>query len=470
MIFKQLEWQEKFVKMCREGTNYACFAQPGCGKTYAMITVIMEKLKEFDLKILVVCPPVVIKNWKDEIAKFYPNYPQSKILCADAETRKKKPDLSKYQIIVTNYNTFSDRKKSYNSFFKNWKPHLVVLDESHQIKSHTSLRTKNIIEFCKEAPYKYILSGTPILNGPMDAYSQFLFLDNGETLGNNFFVFRATYFYNVMEGRGVTFPKYVPIKSKLPVLSEKIMSKSVRVTLQECTDLPPLIKHTFKVPMHESVRKIYKELKEEFITMVDEEAVIAQTAMTKALRLMQICSGHYVTSEGELRTLPHNNKLDYLRDFIEDTLEIHNKIIIWCAFKHDYKIIGDMLKIMKVDHVFLTGEQSTKQKEESIQAFQHGTAQVIVANRKAGGIGTNLTAAPVSITFSKTFDLADELQSQARNYRKGSEIHEKILQYDLVYEGSVEERITKVLAEKKDLSDIIIDVNTIVNIIKEKEV
>jgi SNF2 family DNA or RNA helicase len=470
MSFELLAWQKEAVVRGLQNKNLAILAEMGTGKTFTAISIIMNRLKEMDLRVLVICPPVVIKNWKDEIAKFYPNYPQNKILTLDADARKKNPDLTKYQIIVTNYHTFSDRTKKYNNLFKNWKPHLVVLDESHQIKSHTSLRTKNIIEFCKDAPYKYILSGTPILNGPMDAYSQFLFLDNGETLGNNFFVFRATYFYNVMEGRGVTFPKYVPIKSKLPILSEKIMTKAVRVTLKECTDLPPLIKHTFKVPMHESVRKIYKELKEEFITMVDEEAVIAQTAMTKALRLMQICSGHYVTSEGELRTLPHNNKLDYLRDFIEDTLEIHNKIIIWCAFKHDYKIIGDMLKIMKVDHVFLTGEQSTKQKEESIQAFQHGTAQVIVANRKAGGIGTNLTAAPVSITFSKTFDLADELQSQARNYRKGSEIHEKILQYDLVYEGSVEERITKVLAEKKDLSDIIIDVNTIVNIIKEKEV
>lgn len=450
--------------------NYAIFADMGTGKTLTAITIIMDKLKEMDLRVLIVCPPVVIKNWKDEIAKFYPNYPQSKILCADAETRKKKPELSKYQIIVTNYNTFSCRKKSYNTFFNNWKPHLVVLDESHQIKSFQAQRTKNIIDFCKDAIYKYILSGTPILNGPMDAFSQFLFLDNGRTLGSNFYIFRATYFYNVMEGRGVTFPKYVPIKSKLDELSKKIMSKAFRITQKECIDLPPLVKHTFKVEMHPSVRQLYKDLKEEFIAMFNEEAVVAQTAVTKALRLMQICAGHYVTSEGEVRTIEHNTKLDKLEEFLEDSLELHKKIIIWCSFKHDYKIIGKLLDKHKICHVFLTGEQSTKEKEASVSMFQQGTAQVIVANRKAGGIGVNLTSAPVSITFSKTFDLADELQSRARNYRKGSEIHERILQYDLVYENSIEERISKVLAEKHEISDNIIDVNTIVNIIKEQEV
>lgn len=462
-------WQKEVVQTCRTQPNYAIFAEMGTGKTLTAITIIMDKLKEMDLRVLVVCPPVVIKNWKDEIAKFYPNYPQSKILCADADTRKKKPDLSKYQICITNYHTFSCRKKSYNQFFENWKPHLVVLDESHQIKSYSAQRTKNIIDFCKDAPYKYILSGTPILNGPMDAFSQFLFLDGGKTLGSNFYVFRASYFYNVMEGRGVTFPKYVPIKSKLDNLSKKIMSKAFRITQKECIDLPPLIKHTFKVEMHPKVRDFYRDLKEEFIAMMNDEAVVAQTAVTKALRLMQICAGHYVTSEGEIRTIEHNNKLDKLEEFIEDTLEIYNKIIVWCSFKHDYKIIGDMLTKNKIEHVFLTGEQSTKQKEQSIDSFQNGSAKVIIANRKAGGIGVNLTSAPVSIIFSKTFDLADELQSRARNYRKGSEIHERILQYDLVYENSIEERISKVLAEKHEMSDTIIDVNTIVNIIKEHE-
>lgn len=442
-------WQKEVREICKTRDSFALFCDPGTGKSFATISILKDKL-ELDptLKVLIFAPPVVCNNWKHELIKFYPEVDRSKILVADAETRKKLPDLSKYQIIIINYQAFQCPKKSYANFFGKWYPNFLIIDESHMCKSYSAKRTKNIIEFCKYAKYRYILSGSPLLNNEMDVYSQFLLMNQGKTFGDNFFVFRARYFYNVMEGRGVTFPKYVPIKSKMPELYEKIKENSYRITLKEVVDLPPLVESTIKIPMHPSVRKVYNDLRDEFIAFIDDKAVVAQTAMTKALRLMQVCTGHYVTDEKEVKTLNHNSKLEALENFIQDNIDIHKKIIIWCSFKHDYKIIGQMLTENKIKHVFITGEQSTKEKEESVQAFQNGDAQVVVGNRKSGGVGINLVAAPCSIVFSKTFDLADEIQSSARNYRKGSEIHEKVLQYDLVYEDSIDEKITLALALK----------------------
>ena len=447
------DWQEKALKEFITRDNYACFAEMGCGKTFVMISAIIERIKkEPDLKVLIVSVPIVLSQWKSEFNKFFPGYPQNKILVADAATRKKDLDLNKFQIIVTNYSAFSDRKKGYLKFFKSWSPGLSCLDESHKIKNYSAICTKNIIDFCKGSKYKNILSGTPILNSPLDSFSQYMFLDNGETLGNNYYVFKAKYFYDLLAGKGLGFPKLVPIKQKLPELSELIMSKACRVLLKECKDLPDLIKITIPIIMHPHVHKIYNEMKEEFLTYVNDTACVAQTAVVKATRLMQVSSGHIINEDKEVVTIPNNNKLEKLSELLDEVLEHHNKVIIWTCFRHDIKIISELLEAKKLSYCLLTGSQSTKEKGLEVDRFQNGDAVVCLANASAAGLGVNLTAASVSIIFSRNFNLGDYLQSSARNYRSGSEIHEKIIQYTLAYDKSIDANISAVLDSKEVMS------------------
>ncbi len=462
------DWQKSALTNCIGRNNFAIFAEMGTGKTLVMINTIIERLKkEPDLKVLIISVPIVLSQWKNEFHKFFPDFPQQSILVADAAVRKKRPDLSKYQIVVTNYSAFSDRKKGYDKFFGSWSPGLVCADESQKIKTYSAICTKNVIDFCKYSKYKYIMSGTPILNSPLDAFSQYKFLDNGETLGDNYYVFKARYFYDIFAGRGLGFPKLVPIKQKIPELSNLIMSKACRVMLKDCKDLPDLIKITIPVEMHPKVRQTYKEIKEEFLSFVNEKAVVAQTAVVKAIRLLQVASGHVVNEDDEVVPLPHNNKLDKLEELIDEVLEQHSKLIIWTCFKYDVKIISELLERKKLKFCMLTGAQSTKEKGEEVERFQNGDAQVCLANAAAAGVGVNLTAASVSIIFSRNFNLGDYLQSTARNYRSGSEIHPKIVQYTLAYENSIDINISQVLDSKETMSYSLL-ASTIASFIKDE--
>ena len=104
---------------------------------------------------------------------------------------------------------------------------------------------------------------------------------------------------------------------------------------------------------------------------------------------------------------------------------------------------------------------SIKQKRESMRAFREtDSCRVVIANRRAGGIGINLVESDYSIIYSFNFNLADELQSEARNHRGGSQIHEKITQIRLIAKGTIEEMALQALEKKQSISDVIIDFYT----------
>ena len=73
---------------------------------------------------------------------------------------------------------------------------LVVLDESQAVKNPQTQRTKSVLNSAKYAPYRRILTGTPVSVGPFDIYSQIEFVHPGFWKHNGFqtFVEYKTYF------------------------------------------------------------------------------------------------------------------------------------------------------------------------------------------------------------------------------------------------------------------------------------
>lgn len=469
MNFKPYDWQVKaFRQFVDEGlSGYALLADVGTGKTATAVTM-MRYVNQIlgNTKTLIIGPSVVIHNWKNEIAKYCikKNELGNVFPLSEASKRKKMmkdiADKGAYGVVVTNYESFDNEE--FCDHVGRWKPDIMVCDELHRIKSYKSKRAKAIVGISGECGYRFGLTGSAILNSPMDLFMQWKFIDNGEAFGTNFFNFRNVFFYDTnakWAGRPNYFPKWEPVASKFPELTDKIAKSSIRVVKSETLDLPPYIEKTIKLEMTPKQKKIYESMEKDFIAFVETEdkpvAVVAQLALTKALRLMQIASGFAVSDDGGEIALGENPKLDAIEQILTDNENA--QVIIWCSFKANYKAIGERLTKMKVEHVFLTGEQDARAKQDAIEAFQSGGARVIVANRKAGGIGVNLTAAPISCVFSRNFSLEEEIQSDGRNYRGGSQIHSSITKINLIMEGSIEEKIVEALAGKQSISNIILD-------------
>jgi SNF2 family DNA or RNA helicase len=70
--------------------------------------------------------------------------------------------------------------------------------------------------------------------------------------------------------------------------------------------------------------------------------------------------------------------------------------------------------------------------------------------------GVNLIEAPNAIYYSRDFSLEKDIQSEARNYRGGSEIHEKVTRYDLVSRGTIDMDVLKALRGKRDVLEYLL--------------
>jgi len=81
----------------------------------------------------------------------------------------------------------------------------------------------------------------------------------------------------------------------------------------------------------------------------------------------------------------------------------------------------------------------------------------MIANQKAGGVGLNLIEASYCVYYTRSYSLEDDLQSEARNYRGGSEVHKKVTRIDLVTQGSVDQLILNALEKKQDLAENILE-------------
>lgn len=458
-------WQHQrtALKMSENTNELGLLLPTGTGKTRTAIEIIRQKCTQEGrlLRTLIVGPKIVQINWKREIEK-YSKIPAHDIVvlegtgvqraqkfareCTDDNGRKNKIIIIGFQSLLM---------KDLMKYIEWWGPELIICDESHQVKNGQAKTTKALIELGDQARFRYILTGTPILNSSMDIFAQFRFLDKGATFGKNFIIFRNTYFWDKNAGmpKQSYFPDWQIRPGSFEQMSEKIFKKAIHVKKEDCIDLPPLVRKHVYVEMGPEQRRHYEEMKKHFITFLEDKACTAPLAITKALRLQQLVSGFIKLEDGTEVTLKENPRRDALKELLEDLHKDH-KIIVWCCWASDYEVARGVCKELGITSVELHGQTPDKLRQEAIDSFNNDpSVRVYIGNQLAGGVGVNLIASDVAIYYSRNFSLGQDVQSEARNYRAGSSIHQKITRIDLVCPATIDESVLEALANKQEISD-----------------
>ncbi len=472
--------QKEAIERAREVKHFALFFEPGTGKTGTTINILREKFNGARrlLRTLIFCPPLVVPNWRDEWKKHSDIDLKNVILLQGTGSKRLKTFLansSSGKVFITNYESLLMRDLF--EAFQTWKPEALVYDESHRLKSPQSKRSKladtlsnPILEgggLDPNRPLCYLLSGSPVLNSPMDLFQQFLVLDGGKAFGRNYFAFCARYFRDCNSGmpKDRYFPRWEPmtlLRDGVDALSEInaiVAQNGMRVEKKDCLDLPPEVSVTLKVGMTPTQTRLYLEMKKDFVTYLGDQACVATLAIVKALRLLQITAG-FLGVEGQesdptVVSLEATPKEEALEELLEE-LAPHSKVIVWAVWKENYGTIKRVCERLGLGFVEVHGGVSQGGKENAVKAFTlDQSIRVFIGHPGSGGIGINLTCAPYSIFYSRTFSLEHFLQARARNHRGGSREagHEKITHYDLVCEGTIDELVTEKLANKIDLSE-----------------
>lgn len=453
--------------------DIALFFDMGTGKSKTTVDILRKHFLHHKRvrRTLILGPAIVVRNWQNEF-KIHSKIRETDVVAltgpgkrrvqdfSDAATDPRALTLTRGRIFVTNYEAME--MEDLVHLIRQWKPEILICDESHRLKSHDSVRSKIVATIADLAEHRYILTGSPILNTAMDIFQQFRILDGGRTFGTNFWEFRGRYFEDLNKGMPSDrhFPKWIPRQETYEELNKKIYRKAFRVLKKDCLDLPPLIRQRVAVEMSKDQRKHYEEMKREYITFIKEheaagepKAVVAQLAVTKALRLQQIVSGFVKTEDGVEIELKENPRLDALKDLLTDLTPAH-KVIVWATFHNNYRQLAEACRKLKVPYVEIHGGISHTERNKAMARFrEQEDCRVVIANQGAAGIGINLVEASYSIFYSRDFSLEHDLQAESRNYRGGSEMHDKITRIDLISPGTIDELVLEALAGKQNIAE-----------------
>jgi SNF2 family DNA or RNA helicase len=356
-------------------------------------------------------------------------------------------------VMSVNYEALlQDRSYSQFEEFCKRRRVMIVCDESTRIGypgTDTTRYAKKLRAMC---PLARILTGTPIVQSPLKAYSQLNFLSE-DILGiGAFSAFKAR--YAIMGGyQG----RQVITYQNLDDLSEKIASCSYRVLKSEgLPDLPPKVyAPKRRVYMTDEQNKVYADMARTMMATVDDKEATAMIRLTQVMRLQQITGGYVTTDDGVVREIipPARNPL------MQEVLGImeergDQKVIVWAHFRQEIAGLVALLKKEGYKVAEFHGGVPERERLQVRRDFKNGKYDVLVANAAAGGEGIDeFKIASLVIYYSNSDKTEQRIQSEDRTHRGGSEIHEKVTYYDIVVPATVRVKLIRTLRNNKSISE-----------------
>ncbi len=461
---KPYDHQIKALEKSWAQESYALFMEMGTGKSKVLVDNIAMLYDRGAIKgALIVAPKGVYKNWDQiEFPVHMPEHVEyTKVLWEPNLTKKKQfeldtlfDDKGDLKILIMNVEALSTEKGlDFAHRFLNMLcgRALIGIDESTTIKNPTAKRTKNILKLRNLAKYRRILTGSPVTKSPLDLYSQCEFLDPFHLGHSSYYSFRARYAHMLERNFGGRRVQIVGSYRRLDELSEKLEKFSYRVLKEECLDLPPKTYMRRTVELTSEQNKVYAQMKQMALAMLDDKVMSTVNVMTQLMRLHQVTCGHFKADDGTITQLD-NNRVKALLELLEET---DGKVIIWANYREDIKNITDSLKKVYGDDstVEYWGEVDSTLRQENIAQFQqkNGPTRYFVGNAQTGGYGITLTAANTVVYYSNNYDLEKRLQSEDRAHRIGQT--GSVTYVDLIAEGTIDEKIVKSLRSKINIAN-----------------
>lgn len=451
---RPFDHQRKAFYLSRDKESFALLMEQGTGKTKVVLDNAAYLYGKGKITALVVIAPNgVHRNWlSKEMPDHMPEWCPTKSVYYHSGMTKKETEafdevLAETEMLkVFSFNVeafVSDKATNFMKRVLLSNEVMLVVDESSRIKRPGAKRTKIITKFSNMAKYRRIMTGTPVTKGPEDIYSQFKFLDH-QILGyDSFYSFRAR--YCIMGGFE---NKQIVSYQNIDELTRNIEGHSFRVLKKDCLDLPEKIYQRHPVDLSQKQRKLYNQLRKDFIAELEGEQIDAPEAITRLLRLQQIVCGWFPMEE-EVKPIDEKNpRLQALLDILSD---IECKVIIWARFKADLRVIERALGELAVAY---HGDVSNDQRAIAVERFQNDPKiRYFIGQPQSGGIGLTLTAAECAIYYSNSFDLETRLQSEDRCHRIGTK--NNVTYIDLESPKTIDTKIIKALRSKKSLADIV---------------
>ena len=301
----------------------------------------------------------------------------------------------------------------------------VILDEGWLYANHKSKRSK-AAQLLTESRPSILLSGTLMkAKDTLEIYNQAMAVNKHRICSPSPTKFR-TEFQICQTGMG--FPQWFPKKGA----KEKILSRFYEVCDIHFPESEREIRDQFHtIEATPEQLRLFNQLKEYYEASTDSFEIELNNALAVIVKAQQIADGWIKDKEGNIHSIP-SNKPEKLRDELESILNAGEKCVVWCAFRHDVKMLSTFLPFATVQ--MLGGEEFDRDRWNS------SDVNVCLATEASGSAVNHFQHCKFAIYYSANFKWKDMQQSRGRTDRTSSRhsiCHYKYLQVDASFDSHV---------------------------------
>lgn len=317
---------------------------------------------------------------------------------------------------------------------------MIVADEVHRCKDSTSQQGKALLALNTET--MIALTGTPLMNNPVDLYSPLRWLGFEQHSLYNY-----KNHYCILGGFGNH--QIVGYKN-LPELQTKLNTCMLRRLKSDVLDLPDKIYTNEYVEMSKSQTLVYVSVLDEIRANIDK-IKLSPNPLTQLIRLRQVTGDPSIISTKS----NDNPKLDRMLEIVEDLVENDKKCIVFSNWTSVLNKAYDLLNKHGYQPALYTGENLNQREAEKYRFKNNKDCKVICGTIGAMGTGLTLTEATYVIFLDEPWNRAIKDQCEDRCHRIGTKEPVNII--TIMCKDTIDERINELVYKKGKMSDIIVD-------------
>ena len=317
---------------------------------------------------------------------------------------------------------------------------MIAVDEFHKCKNPEADQTAQLLTL--RTPAQIAMTGTPLMNAPMDLYAPLNWLDYEK---HSFWQFKNHY------GRlgGFNGTQVVGYKN-LEELSDVLDTMMLRRLKEDVLDLPEKTRINIYLDMGKEQSKIYESARSDAVANIDKFKM-TNNPLTELIRLRQATGNPSILVPDSTE----NVKFDRLESDVEDAVANRRKVII---FSNWTQVVNPAFKRLSKRFTgrVITGETNDSDRQAYVHEFQDNPdVDFIIGTIGAMGTGLTLTAGSLIIFLDEPWNEALKNQAEDRGHRIGQNNVLTILTY--MCKDTIDERIHNLVYVKGRIADIIVD-------------
>lgn len=309
----------------------------------------------------------------------------------------------------------------------------------HNCKNPSSQQGRAMLK--TSAPYMVAMTGTPIMNKPLDLFVPLSWLgyDN-----HTYYAFKNHYCN--MGGYG---GQEVVGYKNLHEIRELLDVMMLRRLKDDVLDLPEKIHTDDIVDMTPKQAVIYKEVLNQVKSDLHKIS-FSDNPLAMLIKLRQATGYTGIISD----KIAESAKLDRLEEIVAELAENGQKCIVFSNWEMITSVVVDRLK--KYSPAYITGKVKSDDRMKEVNRFQNDdNCKVIIGTMGAMGTGLTLTAAQTVIFLDEPWTQAVKSQCEDRCHRIGTKGSVQVI--TLMCRNTIDHRINDIVYKKGVLSDMLID-------------